>query len=135
MGGSETCLASVAKPILLYANDIVCIFDFLEGLQRHLSVLKPFLIEKDLLVNFDENELMAFNNTQAWVTRSELEFFWGVGKVAYTQSHTYLGVTFTQSWSFKQEREIINNEICRKTSVESLDFANTAKGKVATKNY
>ena len=59
MGGSETCLASVAIPILLYANDIVFISDSLEGHQRHLVVLKPFLIEKDLLVNLDKNELMA----------------------------------------------------------------------------
>ena len=37
---------------------------------------------------------MVFNTTQAWATRSEPEFFLGEEKVAYTQSYTYLGVTF-----------------------------------------
>ena len=38
---------------------------------------------------------MVFNTTQAWVTRSEPEFFLGEEKVEYTCSYTYLGVTFT----------------------------------------
>mgnify|MGYP006973839175 CR=1 FL=1 len=35
-----------------------------------------------------------FNTTQAWVTRSEPEFFLGEENVAYKCSYTYLGVTF-----------------------------------------
>ena len=37
---------------------------------------------------------MVFNTTQAWVTKSEPEFFLGQEKVAYTWSYTYLSVTF-----------------------------------------
>ena len=36
-----------------------------------------------------------FNATQAWVTRSEPEFFFKAEKVAYKRFYTYLGVTFT----------------------------------------
>ena len=43
----------------------------------------------------DKTKVMVFNTTQAWVTRSEPEFFLGEEKVEYTRSYTYLGVTFT----------------------------------------
>ena len=38
---------------------------------------------------------MVFNTTQAWVTRSDSDFFLREEKVEYTRSYTYLGVTFT----------------------------------------
>ena len=38
---------------------------------------------------------MVLNTSQAWVPRSEQEHFLGAGRVAYTHSYTYLGVTFT----------------------------------------
>ena len=43
----------------------------------------------------DKTKVMVFNTTQAWVTRSKLEFFLGEEKVEYTGSYTYLGVTCT----------------------------------------
>ena len=41
----------------------------------------------------DKTKVIVFNTTQAWVTRSEPEFFLGEEKVEYTRSYTYLGVT------------------------------------------
>ena len=49
---------------------------------------------KGLSVNIDKTKVMVFNTTQAWVTKSEPEFFLGQEKVAYTWSYTYLSVTF-----------------------------------------
>ena len=43
-----------------------------------------------MLVNIDKTKRMVFNITQAWVTRSEAEFFLGEEKLAYTQSDTGL---------------------------------------------
>ena len=43
----------------------------------------------------DKTKVMVFSTTQAWVTRSEPEFFLGEEKVEYTGSYTCLGVTFT----------------------------------------
>ena len=51
---------------------------------------------KGLSINMDKTEVMVFNTTQAWVTRSEPEFFSGGEKVEYTCSYTYLGVIFTR---------------------------------------
>ena len=94
-GGSGARLASIAIQILLYADDIVLISDSPEGLQRHLNALKLFCTDKGLSINMDKTKVMVFNTTQAWVTRSELEFFLGGEKVEYTHSYTYLGVKFT----------------------------------------
>ena len=76
-------LAGIAIQMLLYVN-IVLISDIPEGLQRHLNALKVFCTNKGLLVNKDKTKVMVFNTTQAWVTRSEPEFFLGEKKVAYT---------------------------------------------------
>ena len=45
-GGSGARLASIAIQILLYADDIVLISDFPEGLQRHLNALNYFVRTK-----------------------------------------------------------------------------------------
>ena len=37
-------------------------------------------MDKDLLINLDKTKVMVFNTTQAWVTRSEPEFFLGEEK-------------------------------------------------------
>ena len=86
-GGLGSCLMGIAVQILLYADDIVLISDSPEGLQRHLNALKLFCMDKSLSINMDKT---VFNTTQAWVTRSELEFFLGEEKVEYTRSYTYV---------------------------------------------
>ena len=48
--------AGIAMQILLYADDIVLIFDNLEGLQRHLNALKLFCTDKGLSINMDKIE-------------------------------------------------------------------------------
>ena len=65
---------SIAKQIL-YADDIVLISDSLTGLQRHLNALKVFCTDKGLSINMDKTKVIMFSTTQAWVTRSEPEFF------------------------------------------------------------
>ena len=45
-------------------------------------------------MNMDKTKVMVFNTTQAWVTRSEPEFFSGEEKVVYTFSYACLGVIF-----------------------------------------
>ena len=86
-GGLGAHLAGIAIQILLYADDIVLISDTSEGLQRHLNALKLFCTYKGLSINMDKTKVMVFNTTQAWVTRSEPEFFWGEEKVEYTLLH------------------------------------------------
>ena len=53
-------------------------------------------MDKGLSINMGKTKVMVFNATQAWVARSEMEFFLGEKKVAYTQCYTYLGVTSTR---------------------------------------
>ena len=86
-GGSGARLAGIAIQIFLYADDIVLIFDSPEELQRHLNALKLLCMDKDLSINMDKTKAMVFNTTQAWVTRSEPEFFSGEEKVEYTLLH------------------------------------------------
>ena len=50
-----------------------------------------------------KTKVMMFNTTQAWVTRSEWEFFLVEENVAYTHSYTYLGVTIIGPKFFLQE--------------------------------
>ena len=88
-------LVGIAIQILLYADDIVLIFDSPEGLQKHLNALKLFCTDKGLSINMDTTEVMVFTTNQAWVPRLEPKFFLGEEKVEYTRSYTYLGVTFT----------------------------------------
>ena len=45
----------------------------------------------------DKTKVIVFNTTQAWVTRSEPEFFLGEEKVEYARSYTYLGITFSDT--------------------------------------
>ena len=87
-GGSRAHLAGIAIQILLYADDIVLISDSPEGLQRHLNSLKLFCTDKGLSISMNKTKVMVFNTTQAWVIRSEPEFFLGEEKVEYTRSYT-----------------------------------------------
>ena len=48
-------------------------------------------MNKGLSINLDKTKVMVF---QAWIMRSEPDFFLEEEKVARTQSYTYLGVTF-----------------------------------------
>ena len=75
LGGSEAQLSRLAILILLHLDDIVLISDFSDGVQTHENALKSFYTQKDLSVNLHKNEVMMFDTTQAWVTRSEPEFF------------------------------------------------------------
>ena len=71
LGCSGACFVGVAISILLYANDIVVLFDSPEGLQRHLNALKSFGIDKDLATSLYKTEVITFNKTQALVMRSK----------------------------------------------------------------
>ena len=51
---------------------------------------------------------MVFNSTQACVTRSEPELRLEEGKVEYTQSYTYLGVTFKGSHSSYRQLPVLD---------------------------
>ena len=53
MGNSGACLAGLAILILLYADVSILISDSLEELQRYLSALKSFCIDKGFMVNLD----------------------------------------------------------------------------------
>mgnify|MGYP002776891532 CR=1 FL=1 len=48
LGSSGAHLIGMDILILLYVEDIVLIYDMLEGLQRHLNTLKSLYTEKDL---------------------------------------------------------------------------------------
>ena len=50
LGSSGACLIGIDILILLYVDDIVLIFDMLEGLQRHLNSLKSLYTKKNLPV-------------------------------------------------------------------------------------
>ena len=65
------------------------------GTTKTSKYLKKLLCtDKDLSINMDITKVMVFNTTQAWVTKSEPNFFLGEEKVEYTRSYTYLSVTF-----------------------------------------
>ena len=87
-GGSGAYLAGIAIQILLYADDIVLISNSRKGLQRHLNAFKLFCTDTGLLINMNKTNVMVFNTTQAWVTRSEPELFLGEEKVAHKLLHT-----------------------------------------------
>ena len=68
---------------MVNAYDIVLISENTQGLKRHLNDFKIFCTDKFLLINIDKSNMMVFNTTQAWVTRSEPEFFLGEEQLAY----------------------------------------------------
>ena len=51
-------------------------------------------MDKRLSINMDKTKMMVFNTTEAWVIRSETEFFLGEEKLEYPLLHIP-GVTFT----------------------------------------
>ncbi|MCO5606114.1 hypothetical protein L7F22_060301 [Adiantum nelumboides] len=102
-GDAGSSLARVMIPLLLYADDVVLISDFPEGLQRQLDALQRFCADRDLTLNLGKTKVMVFNTTQAWVTRAEHQFTFRGEMVEQVRSYVYLGVTFTgPRFSLKQ---------------------------------
>ena len=66
--------------------------------------LESFCVDKGLSVNPDKINVMVFNSIQAWVMRSEHDFFLREEKV-HPRSYTYLEVTFTQGLSSPYRRQ------------------------------
>ena len=87
LGSLGACLAGIAIQILLYGDNIVLISDSLKELQRHLNALKVLSTDKGLSINMDKIKVMVFNTTQAWLTRSEPDFFLGEENVANALLH------------------------------------------------
>ena len=102
-GGKGAQLRGTQIPLLLYADDIVLISNSPEDMQKHLSILRTFVLDNGMTVNLDKTKTMIFNSTPQWVRRSAPTFTYGGSVVEYTDSYTYLGVVFNGSaLSFKE---------------------------------
>ncbi|MCO5567345.1 hypothetical protein L7F22_021035 [Adiantum nelumboides] len=94
-------------PLLLYADDIVLIFDSQEGMQRDLDALHSFAEDSGLSINLSKTKVMVFNTTPQWIRRSAPIFTYGQENVEYTDAYTYLGVVFTgPKFSLRRAAEI-----------------------------
>ncbi|MCO5582853.1 hypothetical protein L7F22_036754 [Adiantum nelumboides] len=82
------------NPLLLYADDIVLISDFREGIQHHLDALHRFAHDSGLSNNLGKTKVMVFNTTPQCIKGSAPTFTYNHETMEYTNAYTYLGVVF-----------------------------------------
>ncbi|MCO5568452.1 hypothetical protein L7F22_022151 [Adiantum nelumboides] len=92
-GGDGVGIGGTTIHILLYADDVVLVVESAEGLQRHLSALDDFCLQRGLSVNLGKTKILIFH-TSAQVRRQSA-FIAAGGSIEITGSYVYLGVTFT----------------------------------------
>ncbi|MCO5562022.1 hypothetical protein L7F22_015648 [Adiantum nelumboides] len=91
--GDAVEIGGTTVHILLYADDIMLVAESAEGLQRHLSALDDFCLQRGLSLNLGKTKVLIFH-TSAQVRRQSA-FIAGGGSIEIIGSYVYLGVTFT----------------------------------------
>jgi hypothetical protein len=76
---------------LLFADDVVLLASFLEGLERHLEALALFCDLRQLMVNLGKTKVIIFNGSKKSV---DLRFFFKGKEIEITNTYTYSGVPF-----------------------------------------
>jgi len=77
--------------IFLFADDVVLLASFPEGLERHLEALALFCDLRQLMVNLGKTKVIIFNGSKKSV---DLRFFFKGKEIEITNTYTYSGVPF-----------------------------------------
>ena len=97
--------------LLLYADDIVLICTSEDKLQAMLNTLHGWCKRWRVLINTDKSKCMHFRRGRAHI--SSFKFHIGNNVLDTVQYYKYLGVTFDDKCTFKQNSEVLSKAASR----------------------
>lgn len=86
--------------LLMFADDLVLISDWVIGLQSLLNLLHSFCKAKDLIVNIIKTKVMVYKNGGT-LAKTE-KWSYGGNNLEVVPCFTYLGLNFTRQMTFVQ---------------------------------
>jgi len=118
---------------LIYADDLLVISPFPEGLQQSLSVIHQHAQQSwKLKVNTKKANIIIFSGNRQ--NKNNTNFKYNNETLQIVVKQTYLGVEMTSSSCYTYAREILNKKATKVLSIMKRSFSNSDSATIAIKN-
>jgi len=116
------CPGMVLRNCSMYADDLLVISPFPEGLQQSLDVIHKHAQDWKLKINTEKPNIIIFSDNGQ--NKNRVRFKYDTETLQIVEKQTYLGIEMTSCGRYTYVREILSKKAVKVLSITNRSFSN-----------